>query len=172
MPGPEFFQTIMGQRFFNAQLPALIENLGHIASALKKIVEEEPQTSIDEHVEHKVDEAEISQYAKDTVKHILESCRTGRWSSEESNLSNTSTTELDEKIRALLNEINEVEISPIGVEMFDESMDNLVHQLASEYASSVNNEGRRSQIEYILKNLGPTEGPEEVRKLLKEAVEA
>lgn len=161
MPGPEFFQTLMGQRFFNAQLPALIERLDHIAVALERIVSEEPDIS-------KV------------------GCKSGRWSSEESNLSNKPRTkndeggEMDEEelqeligtIGTLFDEIDKASVSPVGVAMFDESMDNLVHQLASEYASTVNNEGHRSQIEYILKNLGLKEGSEDIRTLLKEAVEA
>lgn len=33
----QFFQTVMGSRFFNGQLPALIRNLGKIAVALEKM---------------------------------------------------------------------------------------------------------------------------------------
>ena len=40
MPGPEFFQTVMGQRFYTGQVPALIDKLDRIAIALEKIVEE------------------------------------------------------------------------------------------------------------------------------------
>lgn len=35
MAGPEFFQTIMGKRFFEGQLPRLIKNLGRIADVLE-----------------------------------------------------------------------------------------------------------------------------------------
>jgi len=31
MPGPEFFQTVMGSRFFNGQLPALISALNTLS---------------------------------------------------------------------------------------------------------------------------------------------
>jgi hypothetical protein len=35
MTGPQFFQTGYGRRFFDAQLPQLIKNLGRIADALE-----------------------------------------------------------------------------------------------------------------------------------------
>ena len=37
MPGPEFFQTGMGQKFYNGQLPALIRGLDSIPELTKQL---------------------------------------------------------------------------------------------------------------------------------------
>ena len=36
MPGPEFFQTLMGRRFFESDVPAFVKQLTRIADALRK----------------------------------------------------------------------------------------------------------------------------------------
>lgn len=38
MPGPEFFQTVMGQRFYEGTVPKLTNAVGRIADALEKVV--------------------------------------------------------------------------------------------------------------------------------------
>ncbi len=36
MPGPKFFETGYGKRFFESQLPELIKNIGRVATAMEK----------------------------------------------------------------------------------------------------------------------------------------
>ena len=44
MSGPSFFQTIMGRKFFEGDVPALVKNLGRIADALETIAARLPET--------------------------------------------------------------------------------------------------------------------------------
>ena len=41
--GPDFFQTRMGQKFYNRDIPAIINTLNRIADALEKIAEKKEQ---------------------------------------------------------------------------------------------------------------------------------
>ena len=43
MSGPSFFQTIMGRKFFEGDVPALVKNLGRIADALETIAARLPE---------------------------------------------------------------------------------------------------------------------------------
>lgn len=43
MSGPSFFQTIMGRKFFEGDVPALVKNLGRIADALETIASRLPE---------------------------------------------------------------------------------------------------------------------------------
>lgn len=41
MAGPEFFQTVLGRRFYDGDVPRIVKALERIAVALEKIVEYE-----------------------------------------------------------------------------------------------------------------------------------
>lgn len=42
MNGPQFFQTGMGRKFYDSQLPRLIDALERIAAAIEKISDPKP----------------------------------------------------------------------------------------------------------------------------------
>ena len=43
--GPEFFQTIMGRKFYEADVPRALKALERIADALERIAAEEPEST-------------------------------------------------------------------------------------------------------------------------------
>lgn len=68
---PQFHETGYGKRFFDHQMPALISNLGRIATALEKLAANSSRSSEqDEELDRVLDGAlnELSKMTKEDVK--------------------------------------------------------------------------------------------------------
>ena len=54
MPGPEFFQTGMGHKFYDSDVPRIVKALERIAAALEKLAEPKPPSLAEANLQHSI----------------------------------------------------------------------------------------------------------------------
>lgn len=204
MPGPEFFQTPMGHKFYEGTMPAIAKNLTElskslaclpsISEALDKISESlaklaNPVFAVDvddcghpsmirllrpgESAKYmapldKLNELIASICQKDMVPyHASVGASPDRKSAAEIvREAERLNTQLSLEVEAIMEGTNAAAKS-----MLQDALDIMVHDLASNNASATNNQGYSAQVTFILSELGPKEGAEAIRDMIKGARE-
>jgi len=124
---PQFHETNKGRKFFDNTLPTLITSIDRLAAAIEKS-------------NKKIEPSNITPGAFEDPLHPKD---------QEINMSTSEIFNADQAIEKVLSDIDKSGEADTGL------LDELVHDLVSKTASDINNGGDRSQVEYIISQLGP-----------------
>jgi len=143
----EFYQTMMGRKFYEGHIPSLVDSLKRIADSLEKL-------------------------SNPLVEMNTAGVKSGRFSSTISNQSNPPRDDVSDASFRLCEEVGKQLRDALKRSIFNGDLASLVHADAVQDAELTNGSGPYAQIMKILQSNGIEEGSKLIREILKEAVEA
>jgi len=140
----EFYQTMMGRKFYEGHVPSLVDSLNRIADSLEKL-------------------------SNPLVKMNTAGVKSGRFSSTESHAPETNA-DAEDVVFKLNKEVMDRLLLPAQHYRFNEGLTNRVHADAEQDAELTNGSGPYAQIMKILQVNGAEEGTKMVWEILEGAL--